>query len=135
MRISILAFGAVLAASPATATDFQPLREDPEIANGVLSYAVADFLRENCSQIEERTVRGKVFLLSLVTRAQSLGFSLDEATAYVDDPVEQERVQVQAMAYLRSQGLPEDPEESDWCRVGMAELDKRTPVPLMVRKR
>lgn len=135
MRVSVLVLGVVLAASSAAATNFQPLRDDPEIANGVLSYAVADFLRENCSQIEERTVRGKVFLLSLVTRAQTLGFSLDEATAYVDDPVEQERVQAQAMAYLKSQGLPEDPQESDWCTVGFAELDKRTPVPLMVRKR
>ena len=134
MRKSCLALLFVVLTQPAWAVDFQPLRADPEISTGLRWIAAADAIRNTCPSIEERTLRARSTALRLLNRAFSLGYSLGEATEYVDDPTEQARVKAEAMAYLRQAGARDGDAES-FCAVGRAEIARSSAIGVLIRER
>ena len=134
MRVRSYVLAATLAAAtPALATDFQALRTDPEISAGLRWIAAADILRNSCPSVEERTWQSRRTALRLLNRAFSLGYSMGEATEYVDSPTEQARVRSEATAYLRQVGVVEG-DAASYCNVAQAEISKNSAIGVLLQE-
>ncbi len=133
MRSSVFACALVVMTTPALATDFSALRSDPEISTGLRWIAAADAIRNNCPSIGERTWKARGVALGLLNRAFSLGYSMGEATDYVDDPTEQARVKGEAMAYLAQVGVVEDDPQT-FCVAGFAEIDRGSAIGVLIKR-
>ena len=132
MRLPPIALALALSTTPALATDFQALRDDAEISNGLRWVAAADAIRNTCPAIGERTWKARGVALGLLNRAFALGYSMGEATDYVDDRTEQTRVKGEAMAYLRQAGAVEG-DATSFCAVGFAEIDRGSAIGVLIR--
>lgn len=105
----------------AAADRYDALRADPEIASGVLVAVIGDMIGDACPAIGERRTRSLLMLNALVGRARSLGYSVGEIRAYVDDDAEKNRVKAQARQWFVQQGASvSDP--ASVCRVARAEI-------------
>lgn len=133
MRSSVFAFALVLTATPALATDFSALRNDAEIASGLRWIAAADMIRNECPAIGERTWKARGVALGLLNRAFSLGYSMGEATDYVDNPTEQARVKGEALAYLTQVGAVQG-NASSFCTIGFAEIDRGSAIGVLIKR-
>ncbi|SFJ28423.1 DUF5333 domain-containing protein [Jannaschia pohangensis] len=116
------AFALAMTLGQAAAADrYDALRADPQISNGVLVAAIGDLIRDNCPAIGERRARSLLMLNSLVSRARTLGYSVGEIRAYVDDDAEKDRVKAEARRWLSQQGASAgDP--ASICRLAQREI-------------
>lgn len=127
MFARILTLAALAFATPALADRYDALRTDPQIANGVLVAAIGDMIGDTCPALGERRARSLLMLNSLVSRARSLGYTVGEIRAYVDDDAEKARVKGQARQWFVQQGASvNDP--GSICRVARAEIAADTTI-------
>lgn len=82
-----------------------PLRDVPEIDNGLMAVAIADEIRKRCDGIDARMVRALATLNGLKSRARDLGYSKDEIDDYVTSKSEKTRMRAKAEAWLSGQGV------------------------------
>ncbi|WP_179378464.1 DUF5333 domain-containing protein [Jannaschia marina] len=118
---------ALALAAPAAADRYDALRNDPQIANGVLVAAIGDIIGDTCPDLGERRTRSLLMLNSLVSRARGLGYSAGEIRAYVEDDAEKDRVKAQARQWLAQQGASTD-DPASVCRVARAEIAKESTI-------
>ena len=118
---------ALLAATPATADRFDALRADPEIQNGVLIAAIGDMIGDNCDDLGERRTRSLLMLNDLVARARTLGYSLDDIRAYVEDDAEKNRVKARARQWFAQEGASAN-DTGGICRVARREIADGTTI-------
>ncbi|CTQ49636.1 hypothetical protein JDO7802_01650 [Jannaschia donghaensis] len=118
---------ALLLATPAAADRYDALRADPEIANGVLVAAIGDAIGDACPDLGERRTRSLLVLNALVNRARTLGYSVGEIRAYVDDDGEKARVKSQARQWLAQKGASTN-DPGSICRVARAEIAAGTTI-------
>ena len=118
----------------ARADEYDALRNDPQIENGVLIVAIGDIIRDNCPDIEDRRGRSIPFLVGLVRRAQSLGYSRSEVEAYVDNPDERARVEARARQWMVQEGADLDTPETI-CAVARDEISEQTTIGRLIRER
>lgn len=129
-----LALGLTFAPLSASADRYDALRADGQISNGVLIAAIGDIIRDNCPDIAERKARALFQLQGLVSRAQSLGYSLGEIRAYVDDDAEKARVKGQARQWLRQKGASVD-DPASICRIARQEIAADSAIGRLMRLR
>jgi len=126
--ISSLAFPAAARSE----MNFDGLRNDPTVANGLRWVSAAIQVQDVCPDISPRVLRGLFFLNQLRSHARDLGFSADMISAYVDDPAEKARVDAEALSYLRSEGVVEG-DASSYCAVGKDHIARRTQIGVLLR--
>ncbi|MEM9319795.1 MAG: DUF5333 domain-containing protein [Pseudomonadota bacterium] len=116
------------------ADEYDALRNDPEVENGVLIVAIGDLIRDNCPSIEDRRARSIPFLIGLVNRAQSLGYSRSEIEDYIDDDAEQARVMARAQTWLVQEGADLAAPETI-CTVARDEISAQSVIGRLIRER
>lgn len=112
---------------------WQPLRESVEIENGLLVIMVGTFIVEGCDEIEVRRVRSTPYMMGLARQAMGLGFSRAEVEEFIDDPVEQARVEARADAWLAQNGAGRG-DAASLCRVGRDEISAGSTIGRMLRQ-
>lgn len=100
--IATVILGLTLAA-PAQA--LPPLRDVPEVDDGLMMVAIADQIRKSCDGIDARMVRAYTTLSSLKRLARARGYSDAEIEAYVTSKDEKARMKAKATAWLSARGV------------------------------
>ncbi|WP_432676138.1 DUF5333 domain-containing protein [Nioella aestuarii] len=119
---------ALFAAQPALADQWDALREDERVHNGLLVVTIGAHIQDTCPDIEARTIASTSFMLGLAHHAMSLGYSRDEIRQYIDDEDERERYFSLARAYFAQRGVHSEDDVEGACRVGRQEIADRTTV-------
>lgn len=116
---------ASLAAGAVAAQNRLPLNEEPHINDSLISAAIGELIRRNCSSISPRYLVVFSKIRALESYARDKGYTEEEVEAFLDDKDEQKRVRRAAMSYLREQGVVKG-DEASYCAAGRAEIDKGT---------
>ncbi len=122
-----LPLAALLLAPVVAQAQAASIAEVPEITEGLIATAIAYEIGRVCGPVDGRRLQGLAFLLSLQSRARSLGFSQEEIDAYVEDEAEKARLEGIARERLTALGAVEGDEES-FCAVGRAEMARGSQV-------
>lgn len=130
---SILAAAVLCAALPAVAaTAKPPLREVPEIADGIFTIVVANEIRKACDDINGRLFKGIGEIRRLRARANELGYSDDEIRAVLDSDAEKDRMRARGRDYMAAKGLNYDT-PGDLCRLGHMEIKDNSAIGALLR--
>ena len=110
------------------------LQDETKINNGLLAVGLALEISDSCASISRRNLQGFAFLNSLKRQANSLGYSNDEITRYIRSDVEKAKMRKRGKTYLAQNGAStSDP--ASMCRVGRAEIKKRSQIGVLLRAR
>ena len=120
-RLAIISLLAM--ASPVLA--LQPLSQVKAINDGLRSVMIADQVRIVCPAIEARMIAGWSFVRSLEREARKLGYSAEEIEDFVESKSERKRLEGEAAAYMRANGVKAGQPET-YCALGHAEIAKWT---------
>ncbi len=127
---SLFAISLALSA-PASAAGLQ---NEVKINNGLLAVGIADEIRNRCDSISARTFTALGFLNSLKREARAKGYSNDEINAYTKSKKEKAKMRERGQAYLAQNGAsPSD--AASMCRLGRAEIKKRSQIGVLLRAR
>ena len=76
LRLTPLLVAGLLAAAPtqAQAEDWDALRNDPQISEGLIIFSIARRIHKRCPDISARRIRALGFINSLVGMAEDLGY-------------------------------------------------------------
>ncbi|AAV96016.1 hypothetical protein SPO2775 [Ruegeria pomeroyi DSS-3] len=132
MLKSILTAAASLAIAASAAAAKPPLREVPEIADGIFTIVVANEIRKNCDEIDGRLFKGIGEIRRLRARANELGYSDSEIRAVLDSDVEKERFRDRGRQYMAKLGLNYD-KPGDLCRLGRLEISNNSAIGALLR--
>ena len=121
-----LAFAAPLSA--------KGLQDEIQINNGLLAVGIADEIRNRCDSISARTFRALGFLNSLKRDARSKGYSNDEINRYTKSKTEKAKMRKRGQAYLAQNGASTS-DAASMCRLGRAEIKKRSQIGVLLRAR
>ncbi len=122
----------VLALIAGTATAKPPLREVPEIDDGLMAVAIADQIRKSCDGISARMLHAMGVINGLKARAKSLGYSEAEIDAYVSSSAEKARMRAKATAYLAARGVSAG-NRDQLCGFGRSEIAARSAIGTLLR--
>ena len=122
MRITLKAVAFARCCVPAPAIAAKGLAHEVEINEGLIAISMANVIRKTCPSISARMLKAWFYITTLETEAQSLGYSAQEVTAFVKDPMEKKRVLSIAQERLVDHGvIPEKP--ATYCTLGLAEIE------------
>lgn len=121
-------------AGSARADDWDTLRNDERVHNGLLMVAIGRHIELTCPTIERRDIAAGTFLLGLANHAMSLGYSRAEVTEYVEDDDEQARIIAIATRYFEQRGVTSLEDEDGACRVGRDEIAARSQIGRLLRE-
>lgn len=121
-----LAFAAPLSA--------KGLQDEIQINNGLLAVGIADEIRNRCDSISARTFTALGFLNSLKRGARSKGYSNDEINRYTKSKAEKAKMRKRGQAYLAQNGASTF-DAASMCRLGRAEIKKRSQIGVLLRAR
>lgn len=130
-RIAVLTLAALLAL-PGMAEAKRPLRDVPQIDNGLFYIAVADEIRKKCGEISGRVVKAVLDMQRLRRLAHDLGYSDAEIEAYVESETERDRMRRRGEAYLAANGASREDHQS-LCRLGRAEIERNSAIGVYLR--
>lgn len=135
MAISLLvmATGLLTAVGSARADQYDALRSDDRLHNGLLAITIGRHIERTCPSIDRRDLVANVFLLGLANHAMGLGYSRAEVTAYVEDDAEQARYIELARRYFAQRGVMSDEDTEGACRVGRDEIAAGSPIGRLLR--
>ncbi len=129
MRSLILAAAlAGVAAQPVFADEFDALRNDSRIHNGLLVIMIGSHIQDTCPTIEARNFAATTFMFGLARHAMSLGYSRAQVEEYVDNEDERARFEELARTYFAQHGVTSEDDVEGACRVGEQEIADRTAV-------
>ncbi|MDF1715524.1 MAG: DUF5333 domain-containing protein [Antarcticimicrobium sp.] len=111
-----------------------PLREVPEIADGIFMIVVANEIRRKCDDIGGRLLKGIARIRRLKARANDLGYSDGEIRALLDSKAEKARMIERGRTYMASKGLDYDT-PGDLCRLGRLEIENNSAIGALLRAR
>lgn len=123
LRSLLLALALSPLAGPLVAQDAASISDDDTIREGLISAAITYEIGRVCDGLETRKGPGVLFLLSLQSRALSLGFSPEEVRDYMNDDAEKARLEGIARERAAGLGIVEG-EPDTYCAVGRAEMAK-----------
>jgi len=131
--VLVLVLTLATSAGSARADNWDTLRNDERVHNGLLMIAIGRHIELTCPAIERRTIAAGAFLLGLANHAMSLGYSRAEVTEYVEDDVEQERMIGIARQYFAERGVTSLEDVEGACRVGRDEIAARSQIGRLLR--
>ena len=133
-----LALALMLAASPAVATTQDEINAtlsgDAELWAGLRALAIADEIRNNCPEVEARTLRATSRVLELYNRAREYGYSRDQIRAFQRADSTEARMRREVLAYFAQNGVREGVSET-YCALGRSEIASGTPAGTLLRAR
>lgn len=133
ISLLVTATGLLTAVGGARADQFDTLRNDERLHNGLLMITIGRHIELTCPSIERRDVATTAFLLGLASHAMSLGYSRAEITEYVENDAEQERYIELARAYFAERGVTDEEDVEGACRVGRDEIATGSPIGRLLR--
>jgi len=133
VSLAITATGVLFSAGASRADAWQPLRDDPQIHQGLIVIAVGRHIHNVCPDINARALRALAYAEGLVNRAQSLGYTRSEVNDFIDDRTEQERYLAIARQYFAQQGGDMDDAQSV-CAVGRDEITAGSTIGRLLRQ-
>ena len=110
------------------------LKDETQINDGLLAVGIADEIRNKCSSISARTFTALGYLNSLKKLARQKGYSNDEINRYVKNDAEKAKMRKRGEKYLAQNGASTSDPES-MCRLGRAEIKKRSQIGVLLRAR
>lgn len=133
-RLTSLLTGAavVLSLSTAAVAAKTPLREVPEISDGIFTIVVANQIRRSCDDINGRLTKGIGEIRRLRARANELGYSDDEIRAVLKSDTEKARMIERGRKYMAGKGLDYD-RPGDLCRLGRLEMKNNSAIGALLR--
>jgi len=126
----LVALAVCLGGLPAAAKP--PLRDVPEIADGIFTIVVANEIRRKCDDIQGRLLRGIGEISRLRARANQLGYSDTEIRAVLDSREEKARMIERGRDYMARFGLDYD-KPGDLCRLGRLEIKNNSAIGALLR--
>lgn len=132
MKFLILSAAALLMAVPAAGQAKPSLRDVPEIENALFSVAIADEVRDYCTDIRGRVLKAINVLQRAKRHANSLGYSDTEIRAYVKSDAEKARMRAKGERFLAQNGVQYDKPET-FCAFGRAEIEKNSAIGALLR--
>lgn len=136
MKSLLVAVAASLAlGGPALADEFEALRADSRIHDGLLVVAIGERIVEGCPSISERRLAVNAFGLGLYNRARSLGFTHEQVVAFVESEAEKARYRSLAERYFAQNGVTSADDSEGACRIGRDEIARGTSVGRFLRER
>ncbi|MDK3016197.1 DUF5333 domain-containing protein [Pseudodonghicola flavimaris] len=118
---------------PAQAAEAKPpLREVPEVADGIFTIVLANEIRRKCDGISARLFRGIAEIQRVKARANDLGYSDAEIQAVLDSEDEKARMIARGRAYMAKFGLDYD-KPGDLCRLGRLEIKNNSAIGALLR--
>ncbi len=114
------------------AGELPPLGQQAGIWEGLIQTALAYEIGEKCESLDARMAEGWMYLLSLNASARDMGYTAEEVDDFIGNEAEQERLEAEARARLRSMGAVEGQWET-YCEVGRAEIAKGSRTGLLLR--
>jgi hypothetical protein len=124
--------GLLTSMSFAQADRWQALRDDPTINNGLIVIAVGRQIHNSCDDVNARLLRALGFAESLVSHAQTLGFTRAEVNEFIDDRTEQQRYRHIASQYFAERGA-EPGDGAGVCQVGRDEIAAGSAIGRLLR--
>jgi len=122
MRTMLKACVIALCCVPAPVVAAKGLAQEEALNEGLIAISMANVIRKTCPSISARMLKAWFYITTLETEAQSLGYSAQEVTAFVKDPMEKKRVLSIAQERLVDHGvIPEKP--ATYCTLGLAEIE------------
>lgn len=109
-----------------------PLRDVPEIDNGVMAVAIADAIRKTCDDINPRLIRAYSALNALKSLARKKGYSDEEVEDYVTSKSEKKRMRAKAESFLLDNGVRAD-DDAALCRFGKVQIQSQTEIGRLLR--
>ena len=122
MRTMLKACVFALCCVPAPVIAAKGLVQEETLNEGLIAISMANVIRKTCPSISARMLKAWLKVKSLEAEAQSLGYSAQEVSAFVKDPLEKKRVLSIAQERLADHGIiPEQP--ATYCTLGLAEIE------------
>ena len=112
--------------------NWQVLRDDPEIHQGLIVISVGRHIQNRCDDISPRIARAWSFAEGLFDRAQEFGFNRAEVEAFVDNRDEQQRYRAEMRDWFAARGVSHRDTDAV-CRVGRDEISAGTPIGRLLR--
>ncbi len=131
-RLAFALFLSLLAALPAAAENWDLLRDDPAISEGLVNFAIARHIQNRCPTISARRLRAIGYINDLIGDATALGYSRGEIRDYVFDEAEQDRVRAIADDRLAARGASPTMMEG-YCTVGREEIAAGSAIGRLLR--
>jgi hypothetical protein len=132
--VVVLLLALATSAGSARADQWDTLRNDERVHNGLLMIAIGRHIELTCPTIERRSIAAGSFLYSLARYAMSLGYSREEVTEYVEDDTERERMIAIARQYFAQRGVTSLEDVDGACRVGRDEIAAGTQIGRLLRE-
>lgn len=123
---------ALFAGQPARADQWDTLRSDPTISEGLIIFAMARHIHNRCDSISARRLRAMGFINSLIGQATDLGYTRDEIESYVFNEAEQDRVRALADERLAARGASPS-QWAGYCTVGHEEIAANSQIGRLLR--
>lgn len=131
-RTAICAVAFAFAVPVAAQSSKPPLREVPEISDGIFTLVVANQIRRSCDDIDGRLFKGIGEARKLRARANELGYSDSEIRAVLDSDAEKARMIERGKTYMAEKGLNYDT-PGDLCLLGHQELKNNSAIGALLR--
>lgn len=126
-------FAASLAfAAPAAAKS--GLANEKAINDKLFVFALANEIRKACDDISPRMFRALNFRNDLYAQARAKGYTDAEIDAYIDNKNEQAKMKARGNRYLAQFGASLS-DKPALCKVGRAEIQKRSQIGSLLRAR
>lgn len=122
----------LLVAQPVRADQWDALRSDPTISEGLIAFAIARHIHNRCDTISARRLRAMGYINSLIGQATELGYTRDEIEDYVFNEAEQDRVRAIADERLAARGASPTQMEG-YCVVGEEEIAANSQIGRLLR--
>lgn len=130
---TVICATALAIAVPASAQSSKlPLREVPEISNGIFTIVVANQIRRKCDDIDGRLIKGIGEIRKLRARANDLGYTDSEIRAVLDSDQEKALMVERGKKYMAGKGLNYDT-PGDLCRLGHMEIQDNSAIGALLR--
>lgn len=108
------------------------LRDVKSIDGSLLAVALANEIRNHCSNISPRLFKALRFVNGLRDKAIKMGYTDAEIDAYRKSDVEKERLKSEGYAYLAANGVITGQPET-YCALGRAEIEKSSQIGALLR--
>lgn len=118
----------------AAAQSLPPLHEDRNVRFSFYSAGLADIIRNNCTEISGRDLRGLRYALALRNYALDTGYTRADIDALLADKRREEELRQEIVSDLASRGATPGNEEA-YCRVGREEIAKDSLAGKLLRDR
>ena len=124
-------FTTILSASASNAAG---IRSDEEVFSRLLTAAIGNEIKDNCPEIEVRTMAATFYVLGILNYAMNQGYSRAEIDEFRADPVQQEKLRQATYAYLDAHSVNrQDP--ASYCPLGQDEIAKGSEIGKLIKSK